>query len=558
MSRKPRTMGLHPLHWALRRALQTIHPKVNTRGFLVRGKEVVSFALLLLLVALPAQAALLDRVNEAFESVYQRLPSFFEWQYWAERVQRGEKKTYEALVGAMGYQKAHPTGLVLGTVSPVPPVPASKSFKVNPALYPSSINPNFLPDGTMIRSVSKPNDVFYIQNGKKSWILPSILGRWLGENHYYKQDIVITLSNEDVARYPQTSSVNQIYIGKVLQHPNGAQFYIDDRLRKRPFSAAVRSALRFPGGNLYPTTAAHLAEFKTGPAITRTDIQPGGMLIYDGPFHGGRLWRIEEANDGVLTKRLYLSDYIYEADGNPDESQRVLASAAELARYRRGSNIEQYPNGWVVGIDANVYIVQNGSLRLITSKEIFKAMGYKDKYILKVFPVFLKRYPLGQSIGAFKSIVASNAATKGAPQAAPNTASNLIKVRPTIRALISQVNDIALPAYDRELTVAENKFWVDYLYNGEVNNKTDLVAAMQRAKETGRLPGLTSRTAVLEAGLLENKWFPYLFYFVWQREPGDEERAYWFGRIESGDRNTIEKLGGTLQWLKDTSGVSHK
>ncbi|MEX2054987.1 MAG: SpoIID/LytB domain-containing protein [Candidatus Andersenbacteria bacterium] len=51
-------------------------------------------------------ATLKDRVSEAFTSVYGRVPSPSEKVYWAGRVDRKEKTTYESLVGAMHYQKS--------------------------------------------------------------------------------------------------------------------------------------------------------------------------------------------------------------------------------------------------------------------------------------------------------------------------------------------------------------------------------------------------------------------------------------------------------------------
>lgn len=458
------------------------------------------------------------------------------------------------LTGVTVFFEYKPAGRVLAAIAASPP---ATSFKVDKILYPSTKNPNFLPDGTMVKSPASA-EVFYIKDGKRSWVLPSLLNRWLGENHFYKSDIITTISDSDLKRYPQTSSVNFLYIGKVLQAPNGQQYFIDDKLRKRPISAAVRTALKFPGKNLYPTSSAHLKEFATGPAITRTDVQPGGMVIYDGPYHGGRIWRIEEGVDGKPTKRLFLSDYLYEAYGYPDESQRVLVNATELARYTRSTNINKYPDGWVVGIGTNVYVVQKETLRLIANQEIFNAMGYKSKYVLKVFPEFLKLYPKGQAIAAFKTLVTANAKALSQPVAAPNIANNLTKVRPAVRTLIAQINDIALPIFDKQISVSENQFWVDYVYNGEVQTKQELIDAMSKTKASGKLPNRTSRTTVLSSDVLKNKWFPYLFYFVHQKEPSEEAKNYWFDRIDSGDRNTIEKLGGTLQWLKDTSGLMHK
>ena len=329
---------------------------------------------ILCIFALPAHAALINDVNKAFQEIHGRDPSPTEWRYWAERVQRKEKRTYEALVGAIAYQNAHNGGSPKQVAGIASSVPSASGFLASKSAYPSSYNPDFYPDGTLIKSPSSGN-VYYIWGGKKSWVLPSIINRWLGENHYFKHDIILTVSDADLARYPQRSSVNAIYVGKILQAPNGQQYYIDDKYRKRPISAAVRTKFNVPGNNLYPTSAAHISEFATGPALTGNEY-PGGYIVYDGPYHGGRFWKIEEVTGGKLVKRLYLSDYIYEASGYPDESQRSPVVAGIFAKHTRGENIERYPNGFTVGIGNSIYVVQNESLRLITSPAVFDALGY--------------------------------------------------------------------------------------------------------------------------------------------------------------------------------------
>lgn len=61
----------------------------------------------LLMIARPADAGTLEsRVNEAFRGVYKRSPTAVENAYWLGRVVRGEKKTFEALQGAMFYSQA--------------------------------------------------------------------------------------------------------------------------------------------------------------------------------------------------------------------------------------------------------------------------------------------------------------------------------------------------------------------------------------------------------------------------------------------------------------------
>jgi hypothetical protein len=81
---------------------------------------------------------------------------------------------------------------------------------------------------------------------------------------------------------------------------------------------------------------------------------------------------------------------------------------------------------------------------------------------------------------------------------------------------------------------------------------------MRSAKAAGRNPSRTSRTARISPDTLEQKWFPYLFYFVHQQEPDGGDREYWFGRIETGDRDSIEKLGGTIQWVKENLGSTRR
>lgn len=414
-----------------------------------------------------------------------------------------------------------------------------------------------LPDGTLASSPSTPN-VFYVRNCKKSWVLPSILDRWLREAHFFDYSVVTEISNAELAKYPQVASVNPLYIGKVLRAPSGTQYYIDDKLRKRELSAPVRAKLKFPSGNMYDSSAAHLSEFLTGPKLDGK-LQPGGMIIYDGAYHGGRIWRLEENKAGVITKRLYLADYFYEAEYYPDENQRVGVTAQELARYKRGANIEKYPDGWIVGLGSGIYVVQGQKLRHIGSPAIFSALGYTWNNVLRVYPNFLRKYAKGPAITAYKGAAATSKASLASSSGstpAPSTSSHLTKVRPHVRSMINEINTLYIMAFDKDPTVSENKFWVDYVYNGEVNNRTDLIATMERAAQTGKRPSRTSLTARLTEDSLEQHWLPYLFYFVHQKEPSEDDKQYWYGRIKDGDRDSIEKLGGTLQWLKDTKGTT--
>jgi len=509
--------------------------------------------LFLLLVALPADAALFNDINQAFSEVHGRNPTTNEWNYWANRVVRGEKKTYAALVGAIGFQKAkgQTTSPVSSPVSASVASPAVGSFKVASSLYPSKYGPNFLPEGTLIKS-SASSQAYYVKNGRRSIVLPNVMDRWLTEAHFFNHSVIVTLSPQDFARYKPIDAKNPTFIGKVLRHPNGSQFYIDDKYRKRPLSASVRAQLKFPGSNLYPASAAILRDFPTGPALNGK-LQPGGMIIYDGPYHGGRIWRLQEISGGKIAKRLYLADRFYEAEYYPDEGQRVGVSAAELSKYVRGANIGTYPNGWAVSLGGKIFITEGGRLRHITSPAIFNAMGYRSGNVQKAFPEFLNKLGRGHNISAFKSITDSRGAAATAPAPAPNVAatSGLTRVNSTMRSAIAQVNPLYRAVFDKEITPTENRFWSDYVHSGEVQNATALRHAMSVTKSTGKKPGKTCHTCSISSDTLKNHWFPYLFHYTWRRPPSSDDTNYWHARVDGG-RNTIQKLNSNIQWLKQS------
>lgn len=54
-----------------------------------------------------ANLALLERIKFTFSHVFGRVPTRAEKTYWGDRVKRGDKRTYPALLGAMKWQRLH-------------------------------------------------------------------------------------------------------------------------------------------------------------------------------------------------------------------------------------------------------------------------------------------------------------------------------------------------------------------------------------------------------------------------------------------------------------------
>jgi len=231
-----------------------------------------------------------------------------------------------------------------------------------------------------------------------------------------------------------------------------------------------------------------------------------------------------------------------------------------LARYPRGANIGTYPDGWVVSLSNSIYVVQGGKLRLITSPAILNALGYKKSNIQTAFSQFVSKSPRGHNISAFKTVVDGNGTSKGGPAPAPgNTAtSGLTRVRSSIRAIIANINPIYRSVFDKEVTASENRFWSDYVHSGEVRTEAELRDVMQDTKRTGKKPGKTCRTCEIDSGTLKDKWFPYLFYYTWSKEPSGDDTSYWHARVDDGSRTTIQKLDAGIQWLKQNENKTSK
>lgn len=89
---------------------------------------VAAFFLTWVILAQTASAAgLTDRVPEAFKAVFSETPSASEKAYWTQRVMKGEKKTYNDLLGALYFAKAKGTTTVVKTTTSGSKSPVAKA-----------------------------------------------------------------------------------------------------------------------------------------------------------------------------------------------------------------------------------------------------------------------------------------------------------------------------------------------------------------------------------------------------------------------------------------------
>lgn len=422
------------------------------------------------------------------------------------------------------------------------------------ALYPSPHGKDKLPEGFLIQAKGG-GEVYVIQGGKKSLIHRPILDRWLAEAHYIKHDVIVKLDSTELARYPDTTPRNTFYMGRILT-TGGGWYFIDDRLRRRPISQSVAAALKYPRRNTYTVPSGILNAFPEGPGITRTDRHPGGTVMYHGPYHGGVVYLIRGDN----TKHEFLQDYAYETMGFPWSSQILPTTAEELARYQRGAHISTYPDGWMIGIGGNTYLVAGGKLRWIAGKAVFDRLGYNAKYVLTVFPEFFKNYAAGAPVTAFKDTKVSVSQTSADRAVSLLGATGGFEgLSEEQQKLLASVNQLFLEVFDRNPSREENKFWVNYISGKKPRTARALQATMQNAKETGELPKLPSpaettpglaRVPPAVAKLIRNVNLHFLI--VYDRNPTPAENKFWVDYLYKGEAQTEREFRAALRRAKAT------
>ena len=420
------------------------------------------------------------------------------------------------------------------------------------SFFPSAHGKDRLPSGFLIQAQGS-DEVYVIQGGKRSLIYRPILDRWLKEAHYFKHDVIVKLSPAETQKYQQTTPRNAFYMGRILT-TGGTRYFIDDTLRRRPISPGVQAALKYPRRNVYTVPADVLAAFPNGPLITRTDRHPGGTVMYHGPYHGGVVYLIR----GDDTKHEFLQDYAYETMGFPWSSQILPTTADELKRYQRGAHISTYPDGWIIGIGGNRFLVQGGKLRWIASKALSDALGYNQKYVLTVFPEFFKNYPVGQPVTAFKSVRAdvtqSSADRAAALVRAPG---NFEGLSAETKKLLSEVNTLFLEVHDRNPSREENRFWINYISAKKPRTARALQETMAKARDTGELPALPATSSAEDLRvppesrrLIKN--VNTLFLSVYDRNPSPAENKFWVDYLYKGEAREEAELLVALRRAKRT------
>lgn len=225
------------------------------------------------------------------------------------------------------------------------------------------------PDGTLLQATGGKT-IYVLSQGKKR---PFATMAALVSRYNPKQ--VLTVPPSELARYGDGTAI--ALPNYSLLHSTNGTYYLLDYDIARPFaSEAVVRNFGYNPQEILEVTDSDLADYTTGSIITADIGAPAGKLV-----------RLKE------TKQVY-----YLKDNNfhslPDEQMAGInhpglsiapATITDLASYEQGS-LETFKDGTLLGVKGghDIFVIDAGKKRHITSAEVFLGLGYSWNNIVWV------------------------------------------------------------------------------------------------------------------------------------------------------------------------------
>lgn len=218
-------------------------------------------------------------------------------------------------------------------------------------------NTSPFPTGTLIKS-KNDNKIYLIENGTKRHI-PSPL---IFESQFSWENVIST-SGEEVASYPDGAMVG-FKDGTLIKDKNSA-YVIEKGLARPIVSAAIFDSLGYKWDNVLLASDSELSLHPKGELIIRADVHPSGTLASS----GGPVYLLENGK-----KRYIPSPGIFNSQFKGRHI--VTIPQAELDSYPLGDHIA-FPEGYLIADDSKVYLIQRGERQPIGSPAIFESYGFK-------------------------------------------------------------------------------------------------------------------------------------------------------------------------------------
>lgn len=216
--------------------------------------------------------------------------------------------------------------------------------------------------------------------------------------------------HEDVTWFSwQGKPTQDLLIGVYPIYPNGTLiktasdpsiFLIKDGMRAKIFSPASFESQRFSWGDIRTVSDFEMGLYPTDPSRSEIKARPGTLLKSE----TNPAVYVTDFSVGTYTKRWITSSDVFAGLGYRWEDIRIV-SDAELASYTDATllnNSADLPNGTLVktSTSPNVYVLEGGQKRHITSPAAFISHGFRWDRILTAPSADLENYPTGQVLRA--------------------------------------------------------------------------------------------------------------------------------------------------------------
>lgn len=238
------------------------------------------------------------------------------------------------------------------------------------------------PNGTLVKARNN-SGVYLIENGYKRHV-PSPL---IFESQF-SWDNVIETSAAEIASYPD-GEVVKFKNGTLVKDKNSA-YVIENDLIRPIASAAVFDLLGYKWSNVLSASDYEVGLHVKGTTVSQTDVHPDGTLI----SAGGPVYVLEGGK-----KRYIPSPGIFNARFKGKDM--VTVSQKELDSYTLGDHVV-FPDGYLISDDNSVYLIQGGARRPIGHWVVFESYGFRWSMVKKATPFELGFHGVGEMLSTPK------------------------------------------------------------------------------------------------------------------------------------------------------------
>jgi hypothetical protein len=239
------------------------------------------------------------------------------------------------------------------------------------------------PDGTLLQAKGQPG-VWLLENGqKRPFANKSALVSRFDINR------VITVDSSVLSNYPKGDPI-KFPNYSLVQIPTGGIYLLVNDEKRAIANQDTFKKIGFNPAEIISATAADLADYTDGQAITADSEYPTGALLQDKKTGG--VYYVENSYKYPLTDKIFLTTKY-------KNFTIVKVSSKDLARYTTGDPVA-FGNGELLKSDSSpsVYLIAGGLKHPFADGNTFVTLGYKFSNVITVSPQLLANYNTGDPV----------------------------------------------------------------------------------------------------------------------------------------------------------------